>query len=94
MNESKGGSRSANSAKAGKSYIPGERSAEDSVAGKGESDQFRDLSGPLTQTPEETNEADDKKVRQLLSKFGKLNMLRAVMIGLGGVVGLFTALAL
>jgi hypothetical protein len=52
------------------------------------------LSGPLTQTPEETNEADDKKVRQLLSKFGKLNMLRAVMIGLGGVVGLFTALAL
>ncbi|KAK9773071.1 hypothetical protein AB5N19_05776 [Seiridium cardinale] len=94
MNESKAGARSADSAKSDSGFKPGQRSAEDSVAGKGEGAEFRDLSGPLRKTPEDTSEAEDKKVRQLLSKFSKLNMLRATVIGLGGVVGLFTALAL
>ncbi|KAH8203159.1 hypothetical protein TruAng_002680 [Truncatella angustata] len=93
LNEAKGGSRSAEGHEASKRYPSGRRSAADSVAGRGEGAEFTDLSGPLTKTPSDTSDAEDAEVRRLLSKFEKLNLVRAFVIGLGGVVGLVTALA-
>ncbi|RYP65794.1 hypothetical protein DL769_006214 [Monosporascus sp. CRB-8-3] len=69
----------------------GARSAGDGVAGKGGAPQFTDLSGPQTRTQESTA-AEDEKVRELLDKFGKLNLVRAFLLGAGGVLGLWTAL--
>lgn len=94
LNESKGGARSEQSAKASKGHAAGQRSAEDSVAGKGEAAEFKDLSRPMERTPKDTSEGEDEKVRRLLTKFAALNMVRAAVIGLGGVVGLYTALTL
>ncbi|RYP58746.1 hypothetical protein DL770_010370 [Monosporascus sp. CRB-9-2] len=69
----------------------GARSAADSVAGKGGASEFTDLSGPQTRTQVSTAE-EDEKVRGLLDRFGKLNLMRAVLLGAGGVLGLWTAL--
>lgn len=92
MNESKGGARSIGAMKKGGRFKAGQRSAEDSVAGKGEGSEFSDLSGPMSRTPKDTTEEEDEKVKTLLIKFAELNMVRAVVMGLGGVVGLYTAL--
>lgn len=94
LNESKGGARSAQAARSSKGHTAGTRSAEDSVMGKGEGAEFSDVSRPMERTPKDTSEGEDEKVRKLLTKFALLNMVRAVVIGLGGVVGLFTALTL
>ncbi|KAK8047913.1 hypothetical protein PG996_015977 [Apiospora saccharicola] len=91
-NEEQGGSRSAQAAKDGR-YKPGQRSAADSIAGKGEGSQFTDLSGPQEKTPLGSSKAEDEEVRGLLGKFAKLNTVRAVCCMVGGVIGLFTALA-
>ncbi|KAH9908978.1 hypothetical protein F4778DRAFT_714796 [Xylariomycetidae sp. FL2044] len=95
-NEEKGGSRSERAARAVAArgtYRPGQRSAEDSVNGKGEGlSQFADLSGPQGQTPIQTSRDEDEEVVALLDRFGKLNMVRAVLIGAGGILGLWTAL--
>ncbi|RYP13037.1 hypothetical protein DL767_010910 [Monosporascus sp. MG133] len=69
----------------------GARSVEDSVAGKGGASEFTDLSGPQTRIRVSTAE-EDEKVRRLLDMFGKLNLVRAVLLGAGGVLGLWTAL--
>ncbi|CAJ2507350.1 Uu.00g085360.m01.CDS01 [Anthostomella pinea] len=93
MNEEKGGARSAESARVGShDFQPGQRSAEDSVDGVGEANQFADLTGPQTETPRKSTVEDDEKTRALLDKFGKMNFSRAVLIGAGGVVGLWTSL--
>jgi len=92
MNEERGGARSAESARRGGDK-PSGRSAEDSVGGQGEAGEFRDLSGPQERTSEKSSKGDDEKVRALLEKFGRLNAVRALLIGIGGVVGLSTALA-
>ncbi|RYO89704.1 hypothetical protein DL766_001433 [Monosporascus sp. MC13-8B] len=69
----------------------GARSAGDSVAGKGGASELTDLSGPQTRAQASTEE-DDEKVRALLDKLGKLNLVRAFLLGAGGVLGLWTAL--
>ncbi|KAF2159484.1 hypothetical protein M409DRAFT_60828 [Zasmidium cellare ATCC 36951] len=94
-NEEKGGARSANSARTMREqgYRPGDRSAEDSVYSKGEGNEFTDLSGPQSKTESSSGEAEDRKVWEMLDKFGRQNLLRAVGLGLGGVVGLVTALS-
>jgi hypothetical protein len=93
INEEKGGKRSQKSEKEddGK-YEPGERSAEDSVAGKGEGgNELTDLSGPQEKTKEATDE-ENERVMVLLRRFQLLNAIRAALIGVGGVVGLMVAL--
>lgn len=91
MNEGEGGARSAKSASQSLEE-PGSRSAEDSVNSKGEAPQFTDLSGPQTQTTQQTTKEDDEEANELLRKFAAMNLTRALAIGAGGVVGLCTAL--
>lgn len=93
LNVDKGGSMSEKSAKV-LALSPGERkrSAQDSVNGKGEADQWTDLSGPQEKTLVDSTASEDKKVREMLQTFGRQNMSRAVLMGLGGVVGLGAAL--
>ena len=68
------------------------RSAEGSVNNEGGANQFTDLSGPQGRTKEGTSKEEDEEVRELLVRFGRLNGVRAVLIGLGGVVGLIGSL--
>lgn len=94
LNEKLGGAKSSRAADLGDK---GGRSAEESVYGKGgsqfgDASQFTDVSGPSEKTGRESSAQEDAEVRKLLEKFGKLNALRGFLIGLGGVVGLATAL--
>ena len=90
MNEEKGGSRSESSAR--ESVGKPTRTAMESVDGKGQANQFRDLSGPQQRTDKKTTNEDDREVKDLLAKFGMLNGARGVLMLAGGVVGLVTAL--
>ncbi|KAL1304368.1 hypothetical protein AAFC00_003371 [Neodothiora populina] len=54
--------------------------------------QITDLSGPQSKTRDDSTAREDERARELLGKFGRMNMGRAVLIGAGGVVGLCTAL--
>ena len=96
LNENLGGSTSSRSAELGDK---GGRSAEESVYGKNQKGQFSDLSqftdvsGPSEKSSRESSAQEDAEVRELLGKFGRLNALRGILIGLGGIVGLATALA-
>lgn len=69
------------------------RTSLDSVNGKGEANQWTDLSGPQEETPVKSSIEEDEKVREMLGVFGRQNMARAMFMGLGGVVGLLAALA-
>ena len=89
-NEKYGGARSEASAASGASSG---RSAEESVDGKGDVSQWTDLSGPMGKTRDGTSDEGDREVKELLGKFGNLNAVRAVLMGVGGVVGLLGALA-
>ncbi|CAK3973694.1 hypothetical protein DOTSEDRAFT_69315 [Lecanosticta acicola] len=93
-NADKGGARSAKAAEelAKSGYKPGERSALDSVNGKGEGDEFTDLSGPQEKTELDSTEEEDEEVRQMLGTFARQNAVRAVLLGAGGVVGLLAAI--
>ena len=93
MNNEKGGARSLKSAKKSREAGAGQRSAEDSVKSEGEAEEFTDLSWPQPETDKESTKEEDEKVRELLSKFATLNSIRAILIGLGGVLGLLTSLA-
>ena len=97
MTEAKGGARSERSARekdgAAAKSGDGEDPADVSVSGRGLPSQFSDLSRPQGKTEEDTTEDEDEKVRGLLRKFGRENMVRAVLLGAGGVVGLISALA-
>lgn len=92
MSEERGVARSEKSAAQANTQA-GDRSADDSVAGKGEAAEFKDLSVPQTKTKENTTQAEDEEVRELLGKFGRLNAVRAVLTAAGGMMGLTTALA-
>lgn len=92
MNEDMGGARSAESAKQGDTQ-PGQRSAIESVDGQGQAGEFTDLSGPQGKTKQYSSEEDDRRASELLGKFARLNNVRAVLLGLGGIVGLTTAVA-
>ncbi|KAK5112882.1 hypothetical protein LTR85_011109 [Meristemomyces frigidus] len=93
MNEDLGGARSAASVEKGDAK-PGQKTAEESAFSKGAAGEFGDLSGPQGRTAQRSSGEDDRKVRELLARFGRLNGLRAVLMGAGGVVGLWVALAL
>jgi hypothetical protein len=93
MNEELGGAHSADSAAYRKKTGSKERSAEESVNNKDDVSQWTDLSVPQERTAKGSSKEQDKEVGELLDKFGKLNMLRAVAIGAGGIVGLMGALA-
>ncbi|KAJ4387866.1 hypothetical protein N0V93_008469 [Gnomoniopsis smithogilvyi] len=95
LNADKMGSRSEKSAEVLNSISSKDsrqRTSMDSVNGKGEANQWTDLSGPQEETPVKSTAAEDKKVKEMLELFGRQNMVRAVLMGLGGVVGLWMAL--
>ncbi|KAK8066181.1 hypothetical protein PG997_012928 [Apiospora hydei] len=93
-NEGAGGTRSVQAYKDGaRQYKPGQWSVKDSIAGKGEGNQFKALSGPQEKTPPGSSAAEDEEVRGLLGKFAKMNAVRAALCMIGGVVGLCTSLA-
>lgn len=92
MNEAKGGARSERSAKVENEDQPKDRSAEDSVQGQGQAEELTDLSGPQEKTRDGTTDAEDREVRERLDVFYRQNMVRAVLLGSGGVLGLVTAL--
>lgn len=85
LNEKLGGARSQKAADEGVS----EKSAEESVSGKVQAHQFTDLSDPQEKAPKEGHEDE---VKMLLSKFGRLNLIRALLMGTGGIIGLATVL--
>jgi len=93
MNEDKGGARSeANANSNGGDQTVVGRSAEDSVNGEGQTNQFTDLSGPAEKTEKKATHEEEKMAEELLDKFGKLNLVRAVLIGAGGIIGLVVSL--
>ncbi len=92
-NEELGGSRSEASAEYRKQTGAKERSADESVDSQADVSQWKDLSVPQGKTEKESSKAEDQEVNELLDRFGKLNMLRALAIGSGGIVGLMAALA-
>jgi hypothetical protein len=92
-NEELGGARSADSAAYRSKAGSKQRSAEESVNNEDDVSQWTDLSVPQERTAKDSTKEQDEEVRELLEKFGKLNMLRAVAIGAGGIVGLMSALA-
>ncbi|KAI7085358.1 hypothetical protein KC356_g5954 [Hortaea werneckii] len=92
LNADLGGARSDEAGRQGDAKA-GDRSALDSVNGKGEGvGQWKDVSGPQEKISRDGSEEDDRRARELLGKFGRLNLGRAILIGLGGVVGLLTAI--
>lgn len=95
LNADKNGSRSDKSAGVLSSYFKDDakgRTSLDSVNGKGEANQWTDWSGPQGETPEKSSSAEDENLREMLGIFRRQNMVRAIAMGLGGVVGLMTAL--
>ncbi|KAF2129308.1 hypothetical protein P153DRAFT_385523 [Dothidotthia symphoricarpi CBS 119687] len=92
-NEEYGGTRSAASAeyRARKGF--GLRNTEESVDGKEDVSQWTDFSGPMEKTRRDTGEREDREVGELLERFGWMNGVRAVLMGVGGIVGLAGALA-
>lgn len=88
MNEELGGTRSEKSAEWRSERGSGARSADASVDGEEDVSQWKDLSPPQEKTARQSSEKEDIEVRALLEKFSRLNALRAVAIGAGGVVGL------
>ena len=91
LNNHKGGARSEKSAKEGEGKTG--RSAEESTSGEGEVPQFTDLSKPQEKTSEDSTAEEDEKVRRLLAQFARLNTTRAILLGAGGLLGLWTALS-
>ncbi|KAL1860503.1 hypothetical protein Daus18300_009135 [Diaporthe australafricana] len=95
-NNNLGGHRSIASSQAAEKEKAGlrQRSARDSVNGKGEGvGQFEDVSDPQEQTSQKSSDAEDEQVRAMLTKFGSQNLVRAFLMLAGGVAGLLTALA-
>lgn len=94
-NERKGGARSVKSAevKREQNVQPGSRSAEASVSGEGDANEFTDLTGPQGKTEIASTQGEDYEVQKMLDKFAKQNWDRAILLGSAGVLGLFTALS-
>lgn len=100
LNEEKGGTRSEKSAveteekseKQGRGAGSKDK-ALTSISGEGQASEFSDLSKPQGKVENKTTEDDDEKVGKLLTTFGRLNMARAILLGVGGILGLLTALA-
>jgi hypothetical protein len=71
----------------------GELSFKDSIDGKGSANQWTDLSGPQTKANKDSTPEQDREVDKMLAYFQQQNMIRALLLASGGVVGLATALA-
>jgi hypothetical protein len=99
LNEELGGARSAKSAvyrqEKHKQQMAGEwpRGVDEAVNGTDDVSQWWDWSGPQERTVRESSKKQDEEVRGLLEKFGRLNVIRAGVMGVGGIVGLWAALA-
>lgn len=98
MNENLGGTRSAKSAAyrqvEHKPQMAGEwpRGADDSVNGVDDVSQWWDWSGPQERTRKESSKKQDEEVRGLLGRFARLNGVRAGLMGVGGLLGLYASL--
>lgn len=93
MNADKGRARNEKAwAKDGPGVARPGRTAEDSVRGEEEGDEFTDWSGPQGKTRDASTREEDDEVRQRLAAFGRQNMVRAVLMAAGGIVGLVTVL--
>jgi hypothetical protein len=92
-NEDIGGARSAASAEVRSAEGCGPRSARESVEGDADVGQWSDLSDPQGKTGRESSREQDEEVKGLLTRFEVLNNVRALLMGVGGVVGLIGALA-
>ncbi|KZM25846.1 uncharacterized protein EKO05_0009087 [Ascochyta rabiei] len=92
-NEQLGGSHSADSAAYRRSVDAEPRTAEESVNAKDDISQWSDVSDPQEKTARGSSKEQDKEVKALLTRFQKLNYVRAALIGAGGIVGLIGALA-
>ncbi|KAL5115089.1 hypothetical protein ACEQ8H_007004 [Pleosporales sp. CAS-2024a] len=100
LNEALGGSRSAASAayreeEHSKPLMAGEwpRGADESVHGVEHVSPWWDWSPPQERTRRDSSKKQDEEVKGLLDRFAMLNGVRAMLMGLGGVVGLMGALA-
>jgi hypothetical protein len=91
-NEDMGGSRSTASANYRETKGSKVRTAEESTDSKDDVSQWSDLSGPQEKTAKDNTKSEDEEVRTLLDKFNKMNGVRAVLMGVGGVVGLMGAI--
>lgn len=91
-NEELGGAHSQASAQYRTAVGAAPRSAQQSVDGVQDVSQWTDLSDPQGETGRASTAAEDAEARELLTRFAKLNYVRAVLIGAGGVVGLVAAL--
>lgn len=91
-NEQLGGARSAHSNRFRQSADAPPRSARESVDSKLDLNQWTDGSDPQTRTERASTAEQDEEVRVLLTRFARLNYVRAVLMGCGGVVGLAAAL--
>lgn len=92
VNERLGGAHSERSARYREGVGAEPRSAEESVSGKEDVSQWTDWSGPQERTRREATKEEEERVRELLGRFGRLNYVRAGLVGVGGVVGLVAAL--
>ncbi|KAJ4336850.1 hypothetical protein N0V87_005065 [Didymella glomerata] len=92
-NEDLGGAHSAASAAYRDKVAAQPRMAEQSVNGERDVSQWTDLSDPQQRTERESTQGEDEEVRGLLTRFERLNYVRAGLMGAGGVVGLLAALA-
>ncbi|KAJ4990273.1 hypothetical protein SVAN01_04155 [Stagonosporopsis vannaccii] len=92
INEELGGSKSAQSAQYRESIGAKPRTAEQSVNGKEDISQWSDVSGPQSKTVREATREQEERVQELLKRFGRLNYVRATLMGVGGAVGLVGAL--
>lgn len=92
-NEDLGGTHSADSARYRDSINAPPRSAEQSVNGKEDVSQWTDVSDPQEKTRREATAQEQEQVSVLLTRFERLNYARAVLMGVGGLVGLVGALA-
>ena len=70
------------------------RTATDSVNGKGEADELTDRSDPQPRAEREASGVEEERVRELLNRFGMLNGVRGLLLGMGGVLGLVVIVAL
>ncbi|KAH7394880.1 hypothetical protein DE146DRAFT_64074 [Phaeosphaeria sp. MPI-PUGE-AT-0046c] len=99
LNEELGGSRSAKSAEYRQEkfeqQMAGEwpRNADEATDGKDDVSQWWDWSPPQERTRRESSRKQDEEVRGLLERFGRLNWVRAGLMGVGGVVGLIASSA-
>ncbi|OAK93483.1 hypothetical protein IQ06DRAFT_94974 [Phaeosphaeriaceae sp. SRC1lsM3a] len=98
LNEELGGTRSKKSAEYRQEkyeqQMAGEwpRNADESTDGKDDVSQWWDWSPPQERTRRESSKKQDEEVRGLLERFGRLNWMRAGLMGVGGVVGLVASL--